>query len=78
MSFLITLLTSPIPRSFRLRARHLRSIIRVHISAVGDSVISEQDEVDIPPETNGLPEDGAEIAENVMSDADAMEKETTE
>ena len=47
-------------------------------TAVGDSVISEQDEVDIPPETNGLPEDGAEIAENVMSDADAMEKETTE
>ena len=35
-------------------------------------------QVDIPPETNGLPEDGAEIAENVMSDADAMEKETTE
>lgn len=47
-------------------------------AAVGDSVISEQDEVDIPPETNELSEDGAEIAENVMSDADAMEKETTE
>ena len=29
-------------------------------TAVGDFVISEQDEVDIPPETNGLPEDGAE------------------
>lgn len=46
--------------------------------AVGASVISEQDEVDIPPETNGLPEDGAEIAENVISDADAMAKEITE
>lgn len=34
-------------------------------AAVGDSVISEQDEVDIP-ETNELSEDGAEIAENVM------------
>ena len=47
-------------------------------AAVGDSVISEQDEVDIPPETNELSEDGAEIAENVMSDADAMAKETTD
>ena len=28
-------------------------------AAVGDSVISEQDEVDIPPETNELSEDGA-------------------
>ena len=46
--------------------------------AVGDSVISEQDEVDIPPETNEMPEDGAEIAENVISDADAMAKEITE
>ena len=46
--------------------------------AVGASVISEQDEVDIPPETNGLPEDGAEIAENVISEADAMAKEITE
>ena len=32
-------------------------------AAVGDSVISEQDEVDKPPETNELSEDGAEIAE---------------
>ena len=47
-------------------------------TAVGDFVISEQDEVDIQPETNGLPEDGAEIAENVISDADAMAKEITE
>ena len=47
-------------------------------AAVGDSVISEHDEVDIPPETNELPEDGAEIAENVMSDADVMVEETTE
>ena len=47
-------------------------------AAVGDSVISEQDEVDIPPETNELPGDGAEIAENVMLDADVMVKETTE
>jgi len=43
-------------------------------AAVGDSVISEQDEVDIPPETNELSEDGAEIAENVMLDADVMVK----
>ena len=47
-------------------------------AAGGDSVISEQDEVDIPPETNELSEDGAEIAENVMLDADVMVKETTE
>ena len=46
--------------------------------AVGASVISEQDEVDIPPETNEMPEDGAEIAENVMLYADVMVKETTE
>ena len=46
--------------------------------AVGTSVISEQDEVDIPPETNEMPEDGPEIAENVISDADAMAKEITE
>ena len=37
-----------------------------------------RDEVDIPPETNELSEDGAEIAENVMLDADVMVKETTE
>lgn len=43
--------------------------------AVGASVISEQDEVNIPPETNEMPEDGAEIAENVISDADAMTKQ---
>ena len=49
-----------------------------YIVAIGDSVISEQAEVDIQPETNRLPEDGAEIAENVMSDADVMVKETTE
>lgn len=36
-------------------------------AAVGDSVISEQDEVDIQPETKVLPGDDAEIAENVMS-----------
>ena len=50
-------------------------------AAVGDdSVISEQDEVDIPPETNGLDcrKMVLEIAENVMSDADVMVKETTE
>ena len=46
--------------------------------AVGASVISGQDEVNIPPETNEMPEDGAEIAENVISDADAMTKEITE
>lgn len=28
--------------------------------------------------TNGLPEDGAEIAENVISDADVIVKETNE
>ena len=37
-----------------------------------------EDEVDIPPETNEMTEDGAEIAENVISDADAMAKEITE
>ena len=47
-------------------------------AAVEDSVISEQDEVDIPPETNGLLEADAEIVENVISDADAMAKEITE
>ena len=47
-------------------------------AAVEDSVISNQDEVDIQPETNELPEDGAEIAENVMLDADVMVKETNE
>lgn len=47
-------------------------------TAVGDSVISEQDEVDIPPETNEMPEADSNIAENVMSDADEMAKEITE
>ena len=47
-------------------------------AAGGDSVISEQDEVDTQPKTNGLPEDGAEIAENVISDADVIVKETNE
>ena len=47
-------------------------------AAVEDSVISEQDEVDTQPKTNGLPEDGAEIAENVISDADVIVKETNE
>ena len=47
-------------------------------AAVEDSVISEQAEVDIQPETNELPEAGVEIAENVISDVDAMAKETTE
>ena len=41
-------------------------------------MISNQDEVDIQPETNELPEDGAEIAENVMLDAEVMVKETIE
>ena len=41
-------------------------------------MISNQDEVDIQPETKELPEDGAEIAENVMLDADVMVKETIE
>ena len=47
-------------------------------AAVGDSVISEQDEVDIPPETNEMPEADTDIAENVISDADEMAKEITE
>lgn len=47
-------------------------------AAVGDSVISEQDEVDIPPETNEMPEADIDVAENVMLDADVMVKETTE
>lgn len=47
-------------------------------AAVGASVISEQDEVDIPPETNEVPEADAYIAENVISEADAMAKEITE
>jgi len=46
--------------------------------AVGAPVISEQDEVDIPPETNEMPEAGTDVAENVISDADAMAKEITE
>ena len=46
--------------------------------AVGDSVISEQDEVDIQPKTNEMPEADADIAENVISDADEMAKEITE
>ena len=47
-------------------------------TAVGDSVISEQDEVDISPETNEMPEADSNIAENVISDADEMAKEITE
>ena len=47
-------------------------------TAVEDSVISEQDGVDIQPETNGMPEADADIAENVISDADEMAKEITE
>jgi hypothetical protein len=47
-------------------------------TAVGDSVMSEQAEVDIQPETNRVPEADVDIAENVISDADAMVKETTE
>ena len=55
----------------------MQSLRQKVISPCGANVQgSEQDEEDIPPETNGLPEDGAEIAENVMSDA--MVKETTE
>ena len=47
-------------------------------AAVGDSVISEQDEVDIPPETNEMPEADIDVAENVISDANEMAKEITE
>ena len=47
-------------------------------TAVGNSVMSEQAEVDIQPETNRVPEAGDEIVENVISDADVMVKETTE
>ena len=47
-------------------------------AAVGASVISEQNEVAISPETNGLLKADAEIAENVISDADVMVKETIE
>ena len=47
-------------------------------AAVGDSVISEQDEVDILSETNEVSEADADIAENVISEADEMVKETTE
>ena len=49
-----------------------------YVAAVEDSVISEQDEVDISPETNELLEAGAEIEENVISDADVVVKEITE
>ncbi|RGX90586.1 hypothetical protein DXA60_16550 [Roseburia sp. OF03-24] len=44
-------------------------------AAVEDSVISEQAEVDIQPETNRLLKEDAEVAENVISEADAMVKE---
>ena len=47
-------------------------------TAVEDSVISEQDEVDIQLETNRVPEADVDIAENVISDVDAMAKEITE
>jgi len=47
-------------------------------AAVGDSVISEQDEVDIQSKTNEMPEADADIAENVISEAAEMVKETTE
>lgn len=47
-------------------------------AAVGDSVISEQDEVYIPPETNEMPEADIDVAENVISDANEMAKEITE
>ena len=47
-------------------------------AAVGASVISAQNEVAISPETNGLLKADAEIAENVISDADVMVKETIE
>ena len=47
-------------------------------AAVGASVISEQNEVAISPETNGLLKADAEIAENVISDADVIVKETNE
>ncbi len=49
-----------------------------YVAAVEDSVISEQDEVDIQSETNELLEAGAEIEENVISDADVVVKEITE
>ena len=41
-------------------------------------MISEQDEVDISSETNEVPEADADIAENVISDANEMAKEITE
>lgn len=47
-----------------------------YIVAIGDFGISVQDEADVQPETNRLPKDDAEVAENVISEADAMVKET--
>lgn len=47
-----------------------------YVAAIGDSVISEQDEVEIQSETNGLSKEDAEVAENVILEADAMVKET--
>jgi len=47
-------------------------------AAVGDSVIIEHVEVDIQSETNELLEADIDMAENVISDADEMAKETTE
>lgn len=47
-----------------------------YVAAIGDSVISVQDEADIQPETNRLLKEDAEVAENVISEADAMVKET--
>ena len=49
-----------------------------YVTTIGDSVISVQDEADIQPETNRLPKEDAEVAENVISEADEMAKEITE
>ena len=37
-----------------------------YIVAIGDFGISVQDEADVQPETNRLPKDDAEVAENVI------------
>lgn len=59
-------------------AQHLGKSEMDYEAAVGDSVISEQDEVYIPPETNEMPEADIDVAENVISDANEMAKEITE
>ena len=71
-------LAAPPHRNIQQRNRSKVAEEMDYEAAGGDSVISEQDEVDTQPKTNGLPEDGAEIAENVISDADVIVKETNE